>query len=421
MVPPSSLALATPRGGRPPAARQSRFRGGKLGLAAGLLVLANLAQAADAATPSALADLGLSLLRQPGPPNAVVSPVAVASALGMVHAGLNGPAEDEIEALFAPREALPFKQRLPALLKQLRGGETASPFVMAGRVWMDVGVAAAVPPAYLRRMATRYGADATRVSFAKSEATRAEINAWTAQKTAGRVAELLPPGSVTADTRITLTTALHFKSPWERPFDAAKTEARPFQMANGAAPKPVPTLLDERGVQQARVDGTLVMSLPFAGEAWTLLLAVPAEGRSVDALVAGLDGRQFAGWQAALKPEKCAFALPKFTLAPRAGSLRPALESMGVKKVFTTAADLRPMLGRRAKDAHLGDVFHAAGISIDETGGEAVAAAAATVQSKSLAMPVPACAVDRPFLFAVVHRATGTPLFIGRIGDPTQE
>ena len=31
MRPPSSLALATPRGGRPPAARQGRFRGGKLG------------------------------------------------------------------------------------------------------------------------------------------------------------------------------------------------------------------------------------------------------------------------------------------------------------------------------------------------------------------------------------------------------
>ena len=31
MVPPSSLALAAPRGGRPPNARRSRFRGGKLG------------------------------------------------------------------------------------------------------------------------------------------------------------------------------------------------------------------------------------------------------------------------------------------------------------------------------------------------------------------------------------------------------
>jgi len=394
---------------------------------AGAMVLAAAASAGaaetpkpatDTATPAALADLGLALLRQPGLANAVVSPVAVAAALGMVHAGLNGPAEDEIEALFAPKAAQPFRQRLPALLQQLRSGDAASPFVMAGRVWMDVGVAPAVPQAYLRRMATRYGADAARVPFAKSEATRAEINAWTAQRTAGRIAELLPPGSITPDTRITLSTALHFKSPWERPFDAAKTADRPFAVAGAAAPKPLPTLLDERGVLQARVDGTLVMALPFAGEAWTLLLAVPAEGSTVEALAAGLDGRRFTAWQAALQPEKCAFALPKFDLAPRAASLRAPLEALGLKKVFTPEADLRPMLGRRAKDVHLQDVFHAAGIRIDETGGEAVAAAAATVQSKSLAMPVPACAVDRPFLFAVVHRASGTPLFIGRIGDP---
>ncbi len=37
MEPPSSHPLATPRGGRPPAARQSRFRGGKLGLVLALL------------------------------------------------------------------------------------------------------------------------------------------------------------------------------------------------------------------------------------------------------------------------------------------------------------------------------------------------------------------------------------------------
>ena len=40
MRPPSSLSLATPQGGLPPAALQSRFCGGKLGLAALVLVLA---------------------------------------------------------------------------------------------------------------------------------------------------------------------------------------------------------------------------------------------------------------------------------------------------------------------------------------------------------------------------------------------
>ena len=65
---------------------------------------------------------------------------------------------------------------------------------------------------------------------------------------------------------------------------------------------------------------------------------------------------------------------------------------------------------------HLDDLHHAAGITVDEEGGVAVAAAAATVRAKSLALP--RCAVDRAFAFALVHQASGAPLFVGRVGDP---
>ena len=53
MEPPSSLALATPRGGRPPAARQSRFRGGKLdrALRCSIVLTALVAAAATAEEP----------------------------------------------------------------------------------------------------------------------------------------------------------------------------------------------------------------------------------------------------------------------------------------------------------------------------------------------------------------------------------
>jgi serpin B len=49
-----------------------------------------------------------------------------------------------------------------------------------------------------------------------------------------------------------------------------------------------------------------------------------------------------------------------------------------------------------------------------------VAATAATVSSKSFSVPVPPCAADRAFSFALLHQATGTPLFVGRVGDPTR-
>jgi serpin B len=384
--------------------------------AASALVCTVSAQAADTTTPAALADLGLALLRQGAPANAVVSPVAAAAALGMVHAGANGAAEHEIEALFGPGPRS-FKTRLPALLQAVGAGAGPAPFVMAGRVWIDTTVAAAVPTGFTQRLATRYQADASRVAFKDTEAVRGQINTWTAQHTAGRITELLPAGSVSAATQVTLTAAIHFRSAWDKPFDAETTTDRPFTNSAGQT-KPVPTLVDERGVLQAEFDGTRVMALPFAGARFTLLLALPATGSDLGTLLKGLTGTELARWQAGLKPQKCALALPKFKIDAKATALRPVLESLGVKTAFTPAADLRPMLGRQAKGVHLADVHHAAGITIDERGGEAVAAAAATAQGKSLALPVPPCAVDRPFVFAVVHAATGTPLFMGRVGDP---
>jgi serpin B len=389
--------------------------------AAALALLPALAAAPPPAASTnpvpALADLGQALLREAQPANAVVSPVATAVALAMVQAGANGPAEHEIEALFGPGRsgAQALRHGLPELTRQVLG-EEASPVRMATRMWVDS--AAQVPAAYGKRLAQRWRADAQRVSFAQSETTRGQINAWTAEHTAGRVKDLLPAGSLTAATQMALTAAIHFKSPWERPFDAEKTEPRPFKTAAGET-KPVPTMVDERGVLQAQVDGHLVMELPFA-KGYALLVAVPAEGSTAAAGGAPFGGEQLARWRAALKPLKCELALPKFSIAPQAGSLKATLQGLGVKTVFTEGADLRPMLGRGAHQMHLDDVYQAAGITVDEQGGEAVAAAAATVRSKSLAIPVPPCAVDRAFSFALLHQATGTPLFVGRVGDPAR-
>ncbi len=408
-----------------------------LALAAGMLqaavpavAVAPASAATDEAAIAALSDLGLALLRQAAAGNAVISPVATASALGMVHAGTAGAAEHEIEALFgAPRAgSRALKTRLPALFKQLGSGPTT----MAGRMWIDTGSAAAVPPGYSQRLATRWGADATRLAFKDPEPARAQINTWTAEHTAGRITDLLPPGSITTATQLALTTAVHFRSPWEKPFDASRTEPRAFASAPGKS-QDVPTMVDQRQVLQTRVDGALVMELPFSAGAvaaagapdgqpgpgaYALLLAVPGEGRSNEQLLQALSGAELARWRAALQPVRCELALPRFDIKPQTGSLKTALQALGVKTVFTDQADLRPMLGRKARTMHLDDVHHAAGITIDEQGGEAVAAAAATVRAKSITLPAPPCAVDRAFVFAVVHRATGTPLFVGRVNEP---
>lgn len=259
-------------------------------------VAARTAPAPEINAALALADFGQALLRQAKAPNAVISPVAAATALGLVQAGANGAAEREIEALFGLGRAgsAAFRNELPKLVRQVQGGD-GSPLSMAAHMWVDQAAAAAVPAAYSKRLQQRWQAEATRVSFAQSETARQQINAWTAQHTGGKVAELLPSGSVHGGTQAVLTTAMHFKSPWERPFNPDKTEPRAFKTAGGDS-KPVPTMVDERGVMQAQVDGHLVMELPFA-KGYSLLLAVPAEGASAVAGGAAFGGDQLTRWR----------------------------------------------------------------------------------------------------------------------------
>ena len=96
-------------------------------------------------------------------------------------------------------------------------------------------------------------------------------------------------------------------------------------------------MFDERAVLQARVDGHLVMELPFTKGGvggYALLLAVPddAGAAPAPAAAAALGGASLARWRAALQPLKCALALPRFALAPQSGSLKPALQALGVEQ-----------------------------------------------------------------------------------------
>ncbi len=377
----------------------------------------------DAAAASALADLGLQALRQQSRDqgqanfNAAVSPLSIAVALGLVHAGAAGQTQRDLSTVLSSAAAggQGFGKRLPSLLSRL-GAADQPVFTMANRLWLRRDVAPQVPAPYLATVRARFGADAVSIAFDQGDSARLAINAWTADHTRKRITELLPAGSITAATKLVATNAIHFKSPWAQPFDAAATKALPFQVPGGS--KPVPTMVDERLVRHGTVDELSVLELPFANRAYALMIAMPPGKHTMDGLEQDLAGLDMAAWSSQLKESVCQLQLPRFHIDAPAISLKAMLQGIGVQQAFTDRAELQPLLGAAAVGVGLEDVFHRATVTIDEAGGEAAAATAVTAQAKSFAMPAPTCAVDRPFVFAIVHKPTGTPLFVGKVVDP---
>jgi serpin B len=63
------------------------------------------------------------------------------------------------------------------------------------------------------------------------------------------------------------------------------------------------------------------------------------------------------------------------------------------------------------------DVYHDAAITVDEEGTEAAAATAVVIGDESAPADPFEMVVDRPFLFAIRDRPTGSVLFLGRVVD----
>jgi serpin B len=125
----------------------------------------------------------------------------------------------------------------------------------------------------------------------------------------------------------------------------------------------------------------------------------------------------FAGLLAGAARHRVTLALPRFRLES-AFDLIPALRRLGVTEAFGDEADFGGITGTGR--LHIDAVAHQAYIDVDEHGTEAAAATAVAIAALAAfqAPPPVTVVVDRPFLFAILDRATGQAVFAGQVSLP---
>jgi serpin B len=99
-------------------------------------------------------------------------------------------------------------------------------------------------------------------------------------------------------------------------------------------------------------------------------------------------------------------------------NLSQTLATMGMPDAFSPmAADFS---GMSDVPLFISAVLHKAFVKVDESGTEA-AAATVVIMAEGAAMEPPEPVVltlDKPFIFAIYDRASGTVLFVGRVVNP---
>jgi serpin B len=360
-------------------------------------------------------DLYRTLAADPG--NLFCSPLSVSTALAMTHAGARGETEAEMAA--ALRFPLP-RERLHAAFGALWGSlaalevKDALSLRSANGLWLERSFA--FLDSYLFVVKSSYDAEFRSADFAgAAESARQEINAWTEERTAGRITDLVPPGSLTPETALVLVNAVWFKAAWAERFEKESTTGVPFRV--NATRHVAAQMMSRTGTYRYAVDELAqIVELPYVGGRMSMVVVLPRAYDGLAAVEAALSPERLAAWTAALGETRVALSMPRFRVE-RAFSLNDALAALGMRRAFTDA-DFSGMA--EGGGLFISEVLHKAFVDVDESGTEA-AAATAVIMMKA-AMPMPSEPVvfraDHPFLFLIRDRTTGSVLFVGRLCDP---
>jgi serpin B len=225
---------------------------------------------------------------------------------------------------------------------------------------------------------------------------------------------LLAPENITVDTRLVLTNSIYFKGDWLRPFRASETGKRPFLLPGGRS-VPATFMRQRNNFRLLTQPGFQALEAPYKGEELSMLLFVPEKPDGLAAFEANLTAERLQDWIDALmaeQPGDVEFVMPKLQLTTKA-SLVPQLQALGMRKAFTSAAQLGGIAA--PAQLRLSDVIHQTFLLVDEKGTEAAAVTAALAEIVSMPRQFHA---DRPFFFMIRDNRSGTILFMGRISDP---
>jgi serpin B len=350
--------------------------------------------------------------------NFFFSPYSIAVALAMVQAGARGRTRQQIEAaLGVPGGGDALLEKFGALSRELKRLGEAMPeasfnLTTANSLWHQVGYA--VEPDFVTRVTRELVADVNEVDFVSQlSAAIQSINVWTAQATAGKIPSLV--AQLDPLTRVLLANAIHFKSRWLRQFREENTRPEPFRLLDRRRVD-VPTMHTEDNCEYTRIGSLQALRFPYANDWFALTLFVPDEGefdaagRFASPALARLGSRQDV--------LLVHLSLPRFRVES-SFLLRDDLEALGIVDAFGPKADLSGV--STEPGFRLGQVIHKTLVEVDEQGTEAAAVTAVMMIGSALVSKRPKpleFRVDRPFLFTISDRPTGTILFMGRVVDP---
>ncbi|XP_055480359.1 antithrombin-III [Psammomys obesus] len=264
-----------------------------------------------------------------------------------------------------------------------------------------------------------YGAKLQPLDFKEnSEQSRLTINSWVANKTEGRIKDVIPQGAIDELTALVLVNTIYFKGLWKSKFSPENTRKEQFYKADGQSCQ-VPMMYQEGKFRYRRVaEGTQVLELPFKGDDITMVLILPKAEKSLAKVERELSPELLQEWLDELSEVLLVVHMPRFRTED-SFSLKEQLQDMGLVDLFSPEKSQLPGIVTEGRDdLYVSDAFHKAFLEVNEEGSEAAASTSVVIAGRSLNPNRVTFKANRPFLVLIREVALNTIIFMGRVANP---
>jgi serpin B len=343
-------------------------------------------------------------------PNVVLSPLSASMALGMT---LNGAVDSTFQAMssvlgFDGMSQAEINEAYAGLIDLLDDLDPAVRFDIANAIWANEDVP--FHSSFFDAVVEAFDARVEAADFG-DPATLEALNGWVSEKTNGKIPKLLD--QIDPQLIMLLLNAIYFDGRWTTEFDPDDTRPGTFTRPDGSEVTVDMMSLEEVDIRLGGGDGFQMAEIPYGGGAYGMVILLPWEG-DARGLVPSLTE---ATWNEAVSTlaevEADLLTLPKFKVSYDVFLNQP-LADQGMAVAFGSNADFSGM-GPNGSGYCIDFVRQKTFIEVDEAGTRAAAATVVGIGPTSFLGMV----VDRPFMFVIRERLSGTILFSGVIEDPT--
>jgi serine protease inhibitor len=335
-----------------------------------------------------------------------VSPLSASMALGMT---LNGAAGDTYTAMhgtlrFGDLARTDVNEGYKSLIALLRGLDPSTEFRIANSIWYEKTFP--FHASFIDESKLFFDAQVQGLDFA-NPASVDVINSWVSDATSKKIPKIIDGVD---DNVMFLINAIYFKGAWKTRFDKSKTVDAPFYALDGSTSN-VPLMTQSEGTRTVFGAGYSAFDLPYGNTAFSMTVVLPDKGVDINSFTESLSEAKWAAIDEGLREGNIDIYLPRFKLTWEK-KLSPDLIDLGMGIAFTEGMSDFTRMSPKGRDLVISEVIQKTFVEVNEEGTEAAAATSVGIMPTSLP---PSIRVDRPFIFAIRERFSGTILFIGKV------